>query len=162
MLELLAEIVAYCVKLFRAELPNCALVLEEIRSGKRSLIVSARAYVLLCQLTSVALVFRLIGGLSIPVVAGIFAVHLKFAWPPFDFNDSHMAHFAFSIFTYSPPIRHFHYCEALFALSMCVFIAASLFYAGLAWSSRLLVRESFPLSKTEAITPSPLSLGAHA
>jgi hypothetical protein len=145
MVEVLVELLIYCVRFLRSEVPNCATILDEIRAGTRSISVTACAYVWLCRLTGGAVLLRVLGGICLAVSAINLILHSRLGWPPFDFQDGHTVYAAVGSVS-APSVVAYHYCQELLIFTIATFVALSLSYDAVARLCRLLVRECCPLA----------------
>jgi hypothetical protein len=142
MIEFLLELLAYCLRFFRAEVPNCELILSELQAGSRSG-ASTGAYVWLCRLTGWAELLRWLAGACLASVILDLVVHSRIDWPPFNFEDAHKFYVAAS-FGPGPTAIVFQYCEQVAIVSTATCVALALSFDGLARLCRLLVRECCP------------------
>lgn len=147
MLELLTEMFAFCWRLLRAELPDCVLILNDVRSGRRCIPPESRGYLWLCNMTATGSVIRgmALGWFFLAVI--VLLVHFRISWPPFNFEDSHHLWWGFSFNDPPPSISPVHFCLPLAIVAMTSFIATALSYYGLARLSRELVGVLCPLAE---------------
>jgi len=145
MFELLAEIFASCWRFLKAELPDCVTILEELRSGRRSIPAMSRGYLWLCYLTGLASVVRGTAVVLFFTGIAILLYHGKMRWPPFNFDDSHLLYWGLQ-----PPPTPFHFCVPLAVVTMTTFIVTALSYYGVARLSTELVGVVCPISETPA------------
>jgi hypothetical protein len=147
MIELLTELIGYCLKFLRAELPDCECILNEIRSGRRTLATTARPYVWLCHLYAVGILLRVVAVTWLLIAVGDLALHSTVHWPPWTFDEGnrHLIFMDVALGTSPPLPTAVHVCEGLAIMSATAFIGFALFYDGIARLSRLIVRECCPL-----------------
>jgi hypothetical protein len=149
MFELLAEIFASCWRLLRAELPDCALILDEVRSGRRTIPPASKGYLWLCNITSASAVLRGVAVVWFFLAAIDLLVHFRIKWPPFAFEDTHDLWWGLSFTDPKPAISPLHFCLPFAIVAMTTFVATALSYYGVARLTRELVGVLCPLTKTK-------------
>ena len=146
--HLLAEMFFYCWRLLGAELPNCALILNDLRLRRRSIPHGSQGFVWLCYITAFASVVRVASMAWFLTAVIDLVAHLNRGWPPFEFvkDDHHYFQWCFSLANASSlPSIPVHYCVIIGVMAMTTFVASSLSYFGVARLSRELVTILCPL-----------------
>lgn len=151
--HLLAEMFFYCWGLLRAELPNCALILDDLRVSRRS---GLTGFLWLCYITAFASFVRVMSIAWFFVAVIVLAAHFKLGWPPYEFvqDDKHFLSWGFSLADASslPPL-HVHYCVTFGIVAMTMFVTMALSYFGVARLSRELVGIFCPASGSAGQPP---------
>lgn len=134
MFELLAEVFASCWRLLKAELPDCVLILNEIRSGRRTVAPASKGYLWLCNLTAASSLLRISAVAWFVLAVGNLLLHFQLKWPPFDFKDidRHLLFWGLSFTSSSPSISPLHFCYPLAVATMTSFVATTISYYGAA------------------------------
>jgi hypothetical protein len=160
MIELLLELVAKCLHLLKAELPDCSVILGDIRAGRRTIVSNSGAYVLLCRMTALAILLQAIAvTLFLAGVGNVFLIHFRLGWPPFDLSDGHNPkhnlYWAFVFGAPPPPPDPQNLCEVTAIATLAGFVGMALFYGTVAKLSGFVVRECCP--ETPSSPPGSLS-----
>jgi hypothetical protein len=164
MFELLTEAFAWCWRLLKADLPDCVLILHELKTGKRSIPPASKGYLWICHLTALASLVRAVAVAWLLAAVIDLLLHFRFSWPPYDFQDSHYIIWALSFPQGSLPMvgadsvpipgLPLHFCLPLAIVAMTTFVLTALSYYGVARLSTELVGVVCPISVRPArVTP---------